>query len=213
MPLLPSQVAASCIRRANRFLDLAERKLPVARTKNDLRRMAVVMAVAAVDSYMHAIVLKRASHVRERGTLPKSLRRVSMPFSELSSLAEASLDARRAERDARPWVQVKNALQRKLLTVTFQSYDQVGDALSMAGIDKGWSKVADRLGESCEIIKERLDRLVHRRNQITHEGDMMRASRPQRLRFNAVAHNEIRDDVAWIASVIDAIDQVMEAES
>ena len=71
MPFLPKQAADICVKRARRFLELADSALPVARAKNDLRRMALVMAVAAVDSYMHGIVIRRIGHVRRRGDLPR----------------------------------------------------------------------------------------------------------------------------------------------
>jgi hypothetical protein len=190
---------------------LVEESLPLPRAKKDLRRMAVVMAVAAIDSYMHAIVLRRVSTVRKE-ELPKILRRVAIPFEELASLADTSLEARRAKRRARPWVQVKNTLQRCLLQETFQSFDQVGDALAMAGVEKGWSKVAAQLGEPADSIKATLNALVHRRNQIVHEGDVMRASRPRRLRLNQIYHQTTKEEIDWVESLLDAVEAVVQNE-
>ncbi len=212
MPLLPHQVSASSIRRARRFLELAGGKLPVSKAKNDLRRMAIVMAVAAIDSYMHAIVLNRVSRVRDKGELPKVLCRLEVRFEELASLADASIEARRGRRDARPWVQVKNVLQRRLLQMTFQSCEQVKTALALAGIEKGWSKVAKQLGEHPDTIKSRLDALVHRRNLIVHEGDVLRASRPRRIRFNEIAATATKADVDWTEGFLTAIEVVIASE-
>ena len=136
MPFLPKQTAESCLRRSRRFLDLAQNNLPVRQVKNDLRRMALVMAVAALDSYMHGIVLRRVADVRRRADLPKPLARLEVPFGELADLADASINAQRGGRDTRPWVQVKASLQRRLLKETFQSYDQVATAFAIAGVDK-----------------------------------------------------------------------------
>lgn len=211
MPLLPHQVGDSCVRRARRFLELAEASLPVSRARNDLRRAAVVMAVAAIDSYMHALVLRRVSSVRKE-EFPKILSRVEIPFEDLASLADASLEAQRAKQQARPWVQVKNALQRRLLRETFQSYEQVGNALAMAGIERAWPKVADEMGETNTAIKATLGALVHRRNQIVHEGDVMRASRPRKLRFNQIVHETTEDEVDWVESLLAAVEAVVENE-
>jgi hypothetical protein len=213
VPFLPKQAADVCIRRARRFLQLAESALPIARAKNDLRRMALVMAVAAVDSYMHGIVIRRIGHVRRRGDLPKALARLEIPFSEFAELADASIEAQRAKQRTRPWVQVKGSLQRRLLKDTFQSYEQVATAFSIAGVEKAWSKIASKLGQPTEKIRERLNSLVYRRNQIAHEGDMKRASRPQRMRFNDTAHAQVEQDVDWVAALIDAMDDVVAKDS
>ncbi len=224
MAFLPKQAADSCLRRARRFLDLAENSLPVTKAKNDLRRMALVMGVAAVDSYMHAVVLRRIADVRRRADLPKALARLDIPFSEIADLANAFINAQRShpkkgsrptqrshpKKGLRPWVRVKASLQRRLLKETFQSYDQVGMAFAIAGIDKAWSQIGTVLGENCEyIIKPWLNDLVHRRNQIVHEGDMKRASRPRKLRFNDINHAEIKGDIDEVAKLISAMDMVV----
>lgn len=213
MPFLPKQAADVCVKRARRFLELADNALPVARAKNDLRRMALVMAVAAVDSYMHGIVLRRIGHVRRRGDLPKPLARLEIPFSEFAELADASIEGQRTKQRTRPWVHVKASLQRRLLKDTFQSYEQVATAFSIAGVDKAWSRIASALGQPAEKTRERLNSLVHRRNQIAHEGDMKRASRPQRLRFNDITHAEVEQDVDWVAALIKAMDDVVTQDS
>lgn len=123
MPFLPKQAADSSVRRARRFLDLANGTLRVTRVKNDLRRMALVMAVAAVDSYMHGLVMRRIAEVRQHSDLPKPLARLEIPFSEIADLANTSIHAQRAGKRTRPWVQVKASLQRRLLKETFQSYE------------------------------------------------------------------------------------------
>lgn len=211
MPFHPINGANACVRRARRFLALAEAQLPDAKIKTDLRRSALVLAVTAVDSYMHWLVYRRISEVRREGDLPKVLAKLEIPFSDFASLADATIRARHEDRDLRPWVQVKNAVQRRLLKVTFQTYEQVGQALSLAGIEKGWSRTADALGIRADDIKTRLNQLVHRRNQIVHEGDIKRASRPQKLQYNGVGQDEVSADVDWIEQLVAAIEQVVAA--
>ena len=211
MPFHPIDAANACVRRARTFLALADGQLPDAKIKTDLRRSALVLAVTAVDSYMHWLVYRRISEVRREGDLPKLLAKLEVPFSDFASLADATIKARREDRDLRPWVQVKNAVQRRLLKETFQSYEQVGQALSLAGIDKGWSRTADALGIKADDIKTRLNHLVHRRNQIVHEGDIKRASRPQKLQYNDVGQVNVAADVDWIEQLVAAIEQVVAA--
>src|SRR5438045_2853655 len=210
MPFLPKEAADSCLRRARRFLKLANAPLAVSQSRNDLKRMALVMTVAAVDSYMHGVVLRRVARVRRRDDLPAPLARLDLPFAEIGNLADAALDARRKGTKARPWVQVKAALQRRLLKETFQSFDQVGRAFAIAGVEKAWSRVAEILEEPSEHIKCRLDSLVHRRNQIVHEGDLMRASRPRGLKFNAIRNVYVKQEVDWVETLIMVMEIVVE---
>ncbi|QPN32544.1 HEPN domain-containing protein [Diaphorobacter sp. JS3051] len=209
MPFHPINAANACVHRARRLLAFAENQLPDPQIRGDLRRSALVLAVTAVDSYMHWLVYRRISAVRREGDLPKVLAKLDIPFSDFASLADATLRARQEDHNLRPWVQVKNAVQRRLLTETFQSYDQVGTALSLAGIEKGWSKTANALGIKQGDIKTRLNQLVHRRNQIVHEGDIKRSSRPQKLQYNDVGQAEVSADVDWIEQLVAAIEQVV----
>lgn len=209
MTFLPKQAADSCIRRAQRFLELADYGLPVKRVKNDLRRMALVMAVTAIDSYMHVLILRRIATVRRSADLPKALALLELPFSEIARLADASIEAQRENRASRPWVQVKASLQKRLLKETYQSFDQVGKALAIAGVDRPWSKIVVKLGETRDENKEWLNKLVKRRNQIVHEGDLERASRPRKLRFNKIDQAEAKQEIEWVNSLINAIDKVV----
>ncbi len=188
---------------------LCDEQLAEPKVKNDLRRSALVMAITGIDAYMHWLVYRQISEVRKEGDLPKALAKLDIPFTEIAALADATLQGRKKKVNTRPWVQVKNAMQKRLLRETFQSYEQVGIAFSWAGIEKPWSRVADKMGVQADSIKSRLNLLVHRRNQIVHEGDITRASRPQKLKYNDVDHAQIVDDVNWIQSVIGAIENVV----
>jgi hypothetical protein len=204
MSVGPRNAAASSIRRARRFLTLAKENLPDSRVKNDLRRMAIVMSVAALDTYMQTAIL---GSVGGYGTpISRSLGRMDVPLEELVSLADASVVARRADKDARPRVQVKNAVHRQLLKKTFHSSIQIGDGLAAAGVSGAWKKIADAMGEPAPDLKKRLDRIVMRRNQIVHEGDIRRLVRPRKVSFNDVTQQSAKADVDWMEQLLDAID-------
>lgn len=209
MPFHPINASDACLRRSRRLLALSGQTLPDAKVKNDLRRSALVMAITAVDSYMHWLVYRQISEVRKEGDLPKSLAKLDLPFTDIAALADATVRDRRDGVDTRPWVQIKNAMQKRMLKETFQSYEQVGIAFSWAGVEKPWSRVGGKLGIEADAIKSRLNSLVHRRNQIVHEGDITRASRPQKLKYNDVDPVQVVADVDWIAALIKAIEQVV----
>ncbi len=204
MPATPKDMADDCMARARAVLAAANTNTPV---DNDLVRMALVMGVAALDTYMHAII--RAELTKNSNAVPKALSKLDLRFSELAQLANNTVAAQQKGKKSRPWVQVKNALHRRLLTETFQSYDAVGKAMSMAGIAKGWSQVATALGCSAKDIKSRLGKIVHRRNQIVHEGDHRRLVRPQAVTHNQVVPADIQGDLDWLDQLIGAIDGLL----
>lgn len=209
MPFHPIKAANACLRRARRLLALSQKTLPDSKVKNDLRRSALVMAIAAIDSYMHWLVYRQISETRKEGDIPRSLAKLNVPFTDIAALADATVRGRKDGINTRPWVHVKHAMQNQLLKETFQSYEQMARAFSWAGVDKPWSRVSVKLGLQAGDIKIRLNRLVHRRNQIVHEGDIARASRPRRLQYNAVDHQQVVTDIDWIAALLQAVEQVV----
>jgi len=68
----------------------------------------------------------------------------------------------------------------------------VARALAIAGMKKAWPEIAVELGETVEENRKWLNTLVHRRNQIVHEGDLERASRPRKLKFNEIDQAEAK---------------------
>lgn len=213
MAFSPKAAADACIARSKRFLDLGSQELTSRLVSDDLCRSALVTAVAAVDAYMHWLVFTRLSTVRYRADLPKALGRLDVPFEDLAALADSFIGAQQEERAVRPWVQVKNTVQKQLLLKTFQSYEQVGDAFAMAGVAKAWSKVSTSLGAPSNEIKARLNHLVHRRNQIVHEGDITRMSRPRDIRYNDINHASVVADIAWIEGLVNAMQTVVDSDS
>jgi hypothetical protein len=174
----------------------------------DVWRMSLVMGVAAVDTYMHRLVVERA-YTHDK--LPGKLARLEMTFEQLLAKADdAATAARAAPRNTRPRVGVKRQLRDRLLRETFQSYDDVATALGMSGMSGNWDPIGKRLNPTMtpKQIKRRLNGIVFRRNQIVHEGDYERLDRPQRATLNPVNHTQIAADLSWLGDLVDAIDAV-----
>jgi len=206
MPVTPKQAADDCLARAFAIRQQANN---AGNAADDLARMALVMGVAALDTYMHALI--RTCLQTASDQVPKALQGLKLDFKELTDLADATVQAQRTDRRSRPWVQVKNALHRALLSQTFQSYEGVGKAMAMAGLSNGWTNIAQQMGNdtSPADIKNRLNQIVKRRNQIVHEGDLRRLVRPRNIEYNQIDAAEVDDDLNWMQQLIDAIDQVV----
>jgi hypothetical protein len=174
-----------------------------------MRRLSVVMAVAALDTYMHRLILERV-YLHDR--LPKDLARLDVEFAQLLKEADATGSAARAApSQPRPRVGVKRLLRDRLLRETFQTYEAVSRALGMAGRTKEWREIGSRMDPELapEEIKDRLNEIVRRRNQIVHEGDYVRLEKPQNSRKNDMTLKQAREDIAFIEEVINAIHEVV----
>lgn len=177
--------------------------------RSDMRRLSVVMAVAALDTYMHRLILER---VFTHKALPKRLAQLDVSFEQLLAQANETRDAARAKPfKSRPRVGVKRQLQERLLRETFQNYSAVSQALNMAGRPKEWAAIGAKMSppRKPEEIRLRLDGIVHRRNKIVHEGDYERRQKPQKAKLNSITQKEARSEINFIAQVIDAIHEVV----
>ncbi len=55
------------------------------------------------------------------------------------------------------------------------------------------------------VVKERLNAIVVRRNQIVHEGDYQRLERPQDAKLNDISHADASDHIEFITQLVNAI--------
>lgn len=211
MPFTPHNAATHAMSRARNLLrDAApSRGLKSASVREDLRRLSVVMAVSALDTYMHRLVLERAYWNDE---LPPALARLEVRFDQLLAQADETAEAARsAPHNNRPRVGVKRQLRDRLLRETFQSYADVARALSMAGQAGRWDEIGAELNppKTPREIKARLDPIVMRRNQIVHEGDYVRLERPQYSERNEISVEAAASDVDFVGALVDAIHAVV----
>jgi hypothetical protein len=80
----------------------------------------------------------------------------------------------------------------------------------MAGRKKEWKAIgAISPSMDSDEIRERLDAVVRRRNQIVHEGDYERLQKSQKAKLNVITQAQARSDLGFVAALIDAIYDVV----
>jgi hypothetical protein len=130
---------------------------------SDLYRSALVQAVAALDAYVHGVVLDRAvdmlvGRLQTTGTTTK----VGLHFNAVQALLTAG-SAAQVELAARTHIAQRLALE------TFQRPDDIAKALSMVGVGKIWSTA---FAPNSNAITTALGIIVDRRNRIVHSCDI-----------------------------------------
>lgn len=211
MPFTPHDAATHALGRARNLLtaSMPGGGIGNVNLRTDMRRLSVVMAVSALDTYLHRLVLERAYWHED---LPPELGRLSVRFDALLNQADQTTAAARLEpHNARPRVAVKRQLRDRLLLETFQNFDAVSRALSMTGRTGLWQAIGAEFVPVLApgVIKSRLNAIVDRRNRIVHEGDYERLERPRGARRNPMQPGEAAASLEFIEELIGAIHAVV----
>ena len=205
MPVTPLQAAQDVLGRASSLLTLDPGTERVGLLEYDIRRQAVSMGVAALDTWMHWSI--RGADLR---SLSSRLRSLEVTFGDLVDMGQASLEARHRQVLDRPTVRARNVLNEKLLTMTFQTARQWELRFELLGIRHGLRKTGQAMvpSETHAVVSGRLNALSHRRNKIVHEGDLRRLVRPQAITRSRLLRAEVEEDLRWIAAFLVAVDTV-----
>jgi hypothetical protein len=128
---------------------------------SDLYRAALVQAVAALDHYVHGIVLDRGVEILMGRLSPGAATKVGVPFRAVQEIVAAPTGADRE-------LAARTHLAQRLALETYQRPDDIGAALAMVGISKIWS-LAFPGGPKPSTTA--LGVVVGRRNRIVHQCD------------------------------------------
>lgn len=203
VPITPLQAALDVLDRAESLLALDPGGERVSLVHYDVRRQALGMAVAALDTWMHWSIRRV-----DLNKLSKRLYGLEVPFGKLVDMADHSTAARTSGVVDRPRVRARNALNEKLLTMTFQSARQWDYGFVLLGIRSGLTQTGRAMSpsETKGAIEGRLNALSSRRNKIVHEGDLVRKMRPQTIKREKLLRPDLDDDIAWIRRFLTAVD-------
>lgn len=128
---------------------------------SDMYRAAIVQVVAALDHYIHGVVLDRAVSILMGRLAPGPSTKIGMSFDAVGQVLAASTEA---EREAACRTQVA----QRLALETFQKADSIASGLTMVGVSKIW---VTAFGQSAQATRTALNLIVERRNRIAHQGD------------------------------------------
>lgn len=130
---------------------------------SDLLRAQIVMAVSALDHYVHEVTRLGMLEVLagSRRQTPGFLR-----FQVRMGAAMAGLTGR----DQSAWFDTE--VREKHSYLAFQYPDKIADAIRLFSPRQLWSSVGLRLGLPIQEVKERLQLVIERRNKIAHEADL-----------------------------------------
>jgi len=170
----------------------------------DLLRSAWVFIGAAVDTYFH----ERVRRDMLKGGLSKKGAKFEIPLADVDSILKEVIENRDA--NTRPRVPLKKAIQEQLGFQTFQGHRNIETAFALIGVTDYWSTISAALGPATSVqqVKNHLNRQYSQRNRISHEGDLLRQERPQKLKYNNIARIDVQREINWTRKFVAAADAV-----
>ena len=166
---------------------------------SDLLRWQWVLAVSALDKYVHDIVLK--------GMLDEFLgkRMRTSKYNTFALSMSAYLDIKASDT---PEVTFANVITTSHSRLAFQDPDKVSDALSYIWEEQHkWHIVGSNMHPviSQDDLKVKLKNIVVRRNQIVHHGDCLSTEMP--LSQQPITQIDTEDVIKFITERVEAIDK------
>lgn len=130
-----------------------------------LLRMEIVMAVSALDQYIHQIVVDKAIDILRNG------RQLPTNFSKLLIGCDSIAGVLQSVQISDALVFIENDIRQKLGWKSFQQPDKINEALRYISNYNIWNEVATLMSRNVTDVKNQLSLIVKRRDSIAHEAD------------------------------------------
>ena len=166
---------------------------------SDLLRWQWVLAVSALDKYVHDIVLKgMLDEFHGKRPLTKGYKNFTLDMNAYLTIAYAK----------NPGVEFEKAIVHKHSYLAFQYPDKIANALAYIWEEPHkWRVISSKMTThiSEDDLKVKLTNIIVRRNQIVHEGDCLTVRIP--LSQQAITREDTEDVVGFITELVEAIDK------
>jgi hypothetical protein len=131
---------------------------------SDMLRAALVLAVSALDYYIHEVVRIGMLEIH-RGQRPEppafSGFKISLGNARAGINAGQNIDS---------WLE--DEIRQSHSYKSFQSPKAIADAVRLISDSKLWEEVSTNMSSPAQDIKQQLSLIVDRRNKIAHEADI-----------------------------------------
>jgi DNA polymerase III epsilon subunit-like protein len=165
---------------------------------SDILRAAFVLAVSALDYYVHEVVRIGMLEIY-RGQRPETSAFSRFQIS-LSSLRRALNETADNE------YLLENEIRQRHSYQSFQRPDKIADAIRLISDKQVWKEVSVKMGITDQNIKEQLRIIVERRDQIAHEADIDRNRLDTRCPINQVF---VSEKVDFLEQVVESIHKIL----
>jgi len=176
---------------------------------DDQLRAALTFGVSAVDRYIHERVVKGIIPALRRPHLNRQQAEFSIPVATAILISEEAVSAQRTGLNIRPTNIVRKKVQEVLFKRPFQSFKEIEYAFQLLGVTNLESQLKASYGiDNWRTVKSQLSHLVKRRNQIVHEGDLVRHERGGQIRWEAITRRYVADSLDFLDGFVRHLETV-----
>ncbi|GGA04688.1 HEPN domain-containing protein [Okeania sp. KiyG1] len=165
---------------------------------SDILRAALVLAVSALDYYIHEVVTLGMLEIHQ------GLRPEPPAFSRFQISLGIAREGLKNPPDFASYLE--DEIRQRHSYKSFQQPDSIADAIRLISDKKLWQEVGNIMGRPDKDIKQELKIIIDRRNKIAHEADID----PTLSLGNRWGIDEIMvgDAVDFIEEVVDSIHSI-----
>lgn len=176
---------------------------------DDQLRAALTFGVSALDRYVHERVVKGIIPALKTAPLTRQQEEFSIPVSTAIKISEEVIAAQRKGLTIRPANIVRKKVQELLHKRPFQSYREIEYAFNLLGVKDLARQLQTAYGVGdLKALKDQLAGIAMRRNQIVHEGDLVRHERGGQIKWHAINRKYVADSLDFLDTFVEHLENV-----
>ena len=166
---------------------------------DDQLRAAITFGVSALDRYIHERVVKGIIPALKVHPLTRQQEELSIPVSTAIQISEEAVLAQKKGIGIRPANIVRKKVQELLYKRPFQSFREIEYAFQLLGVKNLEAQLRTAYGVvDLKAIKTQLSNIAMRRNQIVHEGDLVRHERGGQIKWHRITRKYVADSLDFL---------------
>jgi len=162
---------------------------------SDILRAQYVMLVSALDHFIHELVRFGMIEIYNKN------RKETKKFQEFIFSTEKDILFKKAIMEEKSDVWLNHQIRYRNGFKSFQEADKIQEAMLLIIDTDIWKEVADNLENDIKQIKRRLNLIIDRRNQISHEADI----EPTYQELRTIYIDDVQDSILFIESLVEVI--------
>jgi len=162
---------------------------------SDILRAQYVMLVSALDHFIHELIRFGMLEIYNGN------RRATKEFKEFIFSTDKNILFSKAIMEKKSDIWLNHQIRHRNGFKSFQEADKIKEAMLLIIEVDIWKEVANILGEDVQQIKRRLNLIIDRRNQISHEADI----EPTYQELRTIYIDDVKDSILFIESLVEVI--------
>ena len=177
---------------------------------DDQLRAALTFGVSALDRYVHERVVKGIIPALKDMPLTRQQEEFSIPVSVAIQISEEAVAAQKRGLKIRPANIVRKKVQELLHKKPFQSYREIEYAFNLLGVKDLAKQLQTAYGVGdLKAFKSQLAGIAMRRNQIVHEGDLVRHERGGQVKWHEINRKYVADSLDFLDTFVGHLENVV----